>query len=300
MSLSGVDLNLLVALDALLTERNVTRAAERMSLGQSAMSAALARLRKQLGDPLLVREGRTYRLTTLAESLVEPVREAIAAADQVLGVRRPFDPRTDERAFSVIASDYVTLVLLRPLLAALAVEAPGVRISIMATGGDFDDRLRRGSADLLIYPVDLAEPLSGLPRTVLFSDEFVLVADRDNPDVADELDVDAFTRLPYAGIGGAVPAVVESQLEALGVVPRLEAVTQNHVILPFLVAGTRLVSFVPQRLLRSMSAHAQVRTVRFPIELRPLVEAMYWTTRSSDDPAHRWLRARLVEQAARI
>ena len=83
-------------------------------------------------------------------------------------------------------------------------------------------------------------------------------------------------------------------------VPRLEAVTQNHVILPFLVAGTRLVSFVPERLLRSVSAHVQVRRVRFPIELRPLVEAMYWTTRSSDDPAHRWLRARLVEQAERI
>ena len=90
MSLSGVDLNLLVALDALLAERNVTRAAERMSLGQPAMSAALARLRKQLGDPLLIREGRTYRLTTLAESLIEPVREAMVAAEQVLGARQPF------------------------------------------------------------------------------------------------------------------------------------------------------------------------------------------------------------------
>ena len=300
MSLSGVDLNLLVALDALLTERNVTRAAERMSLGQSAMSAALARLRKQLGDPLLVREGRTYRLTSLAESLVEPVRDAVAAADQVLGVRRPFDPRTDERTFVVIASDYVTLVLLRPLLTELAVEAPRVRISVMATGGDFDDRLRRGSADLLVYPVDLAEPLSGLPRTVLFSDRFVLVADRDNPDVDDEVDVEGFSRLPYAGIGGSVPAVVESQLEALGVVPRLEAVTQNHVILPFLVEGTRLVSLVPELLLRVVSTNALVKSVRSPIELRPLVEAMYWTTRSSDDPAHRWLRARLVEQAERI
>jgi DNA-binding transcriptional LysR family regulator len=271
-----------------------------MSLGQSAMSAALARLRKQLGDPLLVREGRSYRLTTLAESLIEPVREAVAAADQVLGVRRPFDPCTDERTFVVIASDYVTLVLLRPLLAELAVEAPRVRISVMATGGDFDDRLRRGGADLLIYPVDLAEPLGGLPRTVLFSDEFVLVADRDNPDVADEPDVDAFSRLPYAGIGGTVPAVVESQLEALGVVPRIEVLTQSHVILPFLVTGTRLVSFVPERLVRAVSADARVKTVRSPVELRPLVEAMYWATRSSDDPAHRWLRARLVEQAERI
>jgi DNA-binding transcriptional LysR family regulator len=300
VSLSGVDLNLLVALDALLTERNVTRAAERMSLGQSAMSAALARLRRQLGDPLLVREGRTYRLTTLAESLVEPVREAVAAADQVLGVRRPFDPRTDERTFCVLASDYVSLVLLRPLLIELAVEAPRVRISIMATGSDFDDRLRRGSADLLIYPVELAEPLSGLPRTVLFSDRFVLTADRDNPELGDEVDVEQFGRLPYAGISGTVPSVVESQLEALGVVPRTEVVTETHVILPFLLTGTHLVSFVQERLVRAVSGHARLRTVRSPVELRPLVEAMYWTARSSDDPAHRWLRARLVEQAGRI
>jgi DNA-binding transcriptional LysR family regulator len=299
VSLSGVDLNLLVALDALLTERNVTRAAERMSLGQPAMSAALARLRKQFGDPLLVREGRSYRLTTLAESLLDPVREAIAAADQVLGVRRPFDPRTDERVFSVMASDYVTLVLLRPLLSELAVEAPHVRITIMATGSDFDDKLRRGSADLLIYPVDLAETLSGLPRTVLFSDRFVLTADRDNPDL-DDVDVERFRTLPYAGVSGAVPSLVESQLEAQGIAPRVEVATETQLIVPFLLVGTRLVGFVQERLVRAVAPHADLRTAPSPVELRPLVEAMYWTTRSSDDPAHRWLRARLVEQARRI
>jgi DNA-binding transcriptional LysR family regulator len=300
MSLSGVDLNLLVALDALLAERNVTRAAERMSLGQPAMSAALARLRKQFGDPLLVREGRQYRLTTLAESLIGPVAEAVAAADQVLGVRKPFDPRTDERTFSVLASDYVTLVLLQPLLAELAVEAPRVRITIMATGADFEDKLRRGSADLLIYPVDLAESLSELPRTVLFSDTFVLVADRDNPEVDDDIDVERFSALPYAGISGNVPSVVESQLEAQGVVTRVEVVTETHVIVPFLLTGTRLVSLVQERLVRAVSVHANLRSVRSPVPLRPLVEAMYWTTRSSEDPAHRWLRSRLVDQAARI
>jgi DNA-binding transcriptional LysR family regulator len=300
VSLSGVDLNLLVALDALLSERNVTRAAARMSLGQPAMSAALARLRKQFGDPLLVREGRAYRLTTLAESLVEPVRDAVAAADQVLGVRRPFDPRVDERTFCVLASDYVTLVLLKPLLAELAVEAPGVRISVLATGADFDERLRRGSADLLIYPVDLAEQLSGLPRTVLFSDRFVLAGDTDNPDLDGDIGVERFSELRYAGVSGNVPSVVESQLEAQGIVPRTEVVTETHVIVPFLLTGTRLVSLVQERLLRALSQQANLRTVCSPVELRPLVEAMYWTTRSSDDPAHQWLRSRLAEQAARI
>jgi DNA-binding transcriptional LysR family regulator len=116
VALNGVDLNLLPALDALLAERNVTRAAERMSLGQPAMSAVLARLRKHFGDPLLVREGRGLVLTTLAASLVAPVQEAMAATEAVLGARPPFDPRTDARSFTLVGSDYVALVLLRPLM----------------------------------------------------------------------------------------------------------------------------------------------------------------------------------------
>ena len=299
-SLSGVDLNLLLALDALLTERNVTRAANRMSLGQPAMSAALARLRKQLEDPLLVREGRVYVLTTLAESLVVPVRDAVTAVDAVLMVRKPFDPGTAQRTFTVMASDYVMLVLLRPLLAELATEAPGVHITVNATSYDFADRLRRGSADLLIYPTDLAEHLHELPSTVLFEDRFVLIADRDNPDVDEAVDADGLGALAYAGVGGVVPALVESQLEALGIHPRIGATTQTHMIIPFLLAGTRMVSFVQERLARAVAEQARVRVVRSPIELRPLVEAMYWTPRNSDDPGHRWLRSRLVDQARRI
>ena len=100
--MNGVDLNLLPALDALLAERNVTRAAERMSLGQPAMSAVLARLGMHFGDPLLVREVRGLVLTTLAASLVAPVQEAMAATEAVLGARPPFDPRTDARSFTLV------------------------------------------------------------------------------------------------------------------------------------------------------------------------------------------------------
>ena len=193
MSRAGVDLNLLVALDALLTERNVTRAAEQISLGQPAMSAALARLRKWFNDPLLVRQGRGYVLTTLAESLQQPVRDAIGAAEAVLGVREAFDPTRDERAFNVLASDYVALVLLRPLLAELADEAPMVALTVSSVGGDNADRLRRGSADLLIYPEDLADDgYSDLSCQKLFDDRFVVVADRDNTAVDDDIDVERF------------------------------------------------------------------------------------------------------------
>src|SRR5919198_2534586 len=119
MNLKSADLNLLVALDALLTERNVTRAAERLSLGQPATSAALRRLRRLFDDQLLVRRGRVMELTPLARTLVTPVREILQGIDGLLSIRPEFDPECDERSFSVMASDYVALILLRPLLARL-------------------------------------------------------------------------------------------------------------------------------------------------------------------------------------
>src|SRR6516165_692691 len=113
MGLGGVDLNLLLALDALLSERNVTRAAERLSVGQPAMSASLRRLRKHFGDPLLVREGRTLLPTPLAGTLAPLAREAVTALEAVFDRQRGFDPLVDSRSFTIMASDYVTVILLR-------------------------------------------------------------------------------------------------------------------------------------------------------------------------------------------
>lgn len=301
MSLNGVDLNLLPALEALLAERNVTRAAERMSLGQPAMSAALARLRKQFGDPLLVRDGRDYVLTTLAESLVAPVEEAITAADVVLGVRKPFDPATDVRSFTIVASDYVALVLLRPLLAELTREAPGIRINVASIGIDNDERLRRGTADIVIYPVELAGRLAEMPSTILFEDRFVLTADRDNPAVTDEVDLSRFAELPYLAVQNqAIPSVVETQLDALGVRRRTEVTTQNFVTVPLLLTGTRLVALVQERLARLLAQQARLRILSPPAPIRTLVEGMFWNPRNANDPAQQWLRARLLDQAGRI
>jgi DNA-binding transcriptional LysR family regulator len=296
LTLIGVDLNLLPVLDALLTERNVTRAAERMSVGQSAMSSALARLRKRLGDPLLVREGREYTLSPLAESLVNPVRELLVAAEAVLGTQAPFDPATTKRAFTVMTSDYVTMVLLKPLLGEFAAEAPGVRINVVAFGPDFEERLRRAAIDLLVFPIQLASSLEDLPRKVLFEDQYVLIGDQDNPDLAGEVDIEHFRKLRYAGNS----TLIGPQLEALGLSRQSELNVQAHVVVPFLLTGTRLVSLVQERLAKAVSEQAGLRIRQSPVSLQPLVEAMYWTSRHTGDPAHRWLRARLSELAARI
>lgn len=172
MALQSFDLNLVPALSALLEERNVTRAAERLSLGQPAVSAALARLRRHFDDPLLVREGRTYRLTTFADSLLGPTREAMSALDAAVGARRVFDPAADVRTFTVATSDYAALVILRPLLARLAEDAPGVRLRPVPISMGMGEALRRSTLDLVLLPMELAGELQDLPRKALFEDRF--------------------------------------------------------------------------------------------------------------------------------
>lgn len=298
--LGNVDLNLLPALDALLIERHVTRAAERLCLGQPAMSASLARLRKHFGDPLLVRDGRGYVLTTLAESLVEPVRAAVVASEAVLGGRQDFDPATEHRAFTIIASDYVSLVLLRPFLADLAVEAPSVTLAIQPVTADNDERLRRGSADMLIFPSELNRELAELPCKRLFSDRFVLVADRDNPDIAEGVDLNRFASLPYLSVTAGQPSLVERQLDAQGVVRRADVHTEAFVVAPMMVLGTRLIAVVQERLARFIAAGTSLQILEPPFALRPLTESMWWNPRTNDDPAHRWLRRRLLDRAENL
>jgi DNA-binding transcriptional LysR family regulator len=300
-TLAGVDLNLLVALDALLTERNVTRAAERTSVGQPAMSASLARLRKHFHDPILVRQGRLLVPTPLAESLMVPVRVAVEAVESVMSRSSTFDPATDQRSFTIVASDYVTLVLLRPLIGIVAREAPGVQINVTPVIHGFADQLRRGQADLLILPPQVAGHRLAFPHELLFTDRFVLVADRHNPAVGEAVTAQEMVRLSYISYsGGALSTLLEAQLDSLGVRLRVEVSTQEFMVAPFLVAGTALVSLVHERLATAVANAAGLRIVEPGLPLQPVHEALYWNPRHTEDPAHRWLRGRIAALAREL
>jgi len=157
MKLGQVDLNLLVVLDALLREKNVTRAAERLHLTQPAVSTALARLRKVLDDPLLVKSGRNLQMTPRAEALVDPVRDVLATIEQSI-VRPPeFDPDRDRRSFSLIASDYVAVTLLRPLLARLTGLAADLRVDVTPVSDRYVTVLQRDEVDIAILPDQMLE-----------------------------------------------------------------------------------------------------------------------------------------------
>ncbi len=297
MDLHRVDLNLLVAFEALMSERSVTRAAEQMSIGQSAMSSTLGRLRKLLDDPVLVREGRGVVATPLAESLVEPVRGVLTDIEHVIARRRNFDPARDERTFSIVVTDQLATTILRPFLVQCALETPKVRFRLEPSHDHYRDRLARHEVDLVIVPKeDFTQPSETFPRQELYSDRYVVAVDRDHPDVGDSITLAQFSSLPYlATSAGDRKTVAETQLDFLGVT-RNVALTASLAAAPHLLRGTPLVTLMLERVAREIADGVHLKILEPPIpDLRPITEIMIWTKRTHLDPAHQWLRNRLSE-----
>jgi DNA-binding transcriptional LysR family regulator len=302
VKLNRIDLNLLVALDALLTDRSVTQAAKRLSIGQPAMSAALGRLRRLFDDPLLVRQGAGLVPTPLAESLVDPVRECLASVESIVSVRGTFQPDRDVRRFTVLCSDYVLFVLLRSLFAELATEAPGVLIHVTPIPLDQLDQLRDGRADLLIIPREIIRDAGArFPHAPLFTDRHVCAVAVDNPDVGDALSLDQFSTLPYLAYQAGTPySLVESQLDLREIARNAKVTTETFALAPFLLTGTRLITLLYERLGRQVAGQAGIRLLESPVDLPPITEVMYWDPRNTEDAAHRWLRERILAHAENL
>ncbi len=296
--LAGVDLNLLKALDALLQERSVTRAAQRLSLTQPTISAALARLRVLFDDELLVKTGRAMRPTPFAETLAVRVRELLGELEDILASHTNFDPARGEQTFRVLATDYSALILVHPLMEALATEAPSIRIHLESRDiAEHSDRLQRSEIDLAIVPERFSRTTT-LPSEPLFSDRFVAVAWRGNSEVSDPLTFDQLARLPYLTYSlGPLDSMVDTLLRELGHWRRADTVVESFVIGPLLLRGTRHVAFVQQRLANSLEHAAELRMLEPPCEIPPVVETLTWHPRSTNDPGHRWLRQRILQVA---
>jgi LysR family nod box-dependent transcriptional activator len=302
-ALRRMDLNLVLPLDALLEERHVTRAAESIGIGQPAMSAALARLRRLFGDPLLVRNGRVHELTPMGQSLVEPVRAVLTGLEQLLATTPHFDPGTDERTFTVVASDYVTLVLLRPLLERLYDEAPHVAVNVIPVSGATQVELERSQVDLVIMPRELAGPaMAHFPQRTLFTDRYVAAVWNQHRDVGSTLDRDQLTRLRYVRYNATTsgPAFVDLQLARLGIEPNVALTTLSFTLVPWLLPGTSLFAFVHERLVNSTPVRGELRILEPPVPLLPIEETMYWHPVFHNDPAHHWLRERVTTLAANL
>lgn len=290
----AIDPGLLPVLDVLLQERNVSRAAQRLGRTQPAISHALARLREQLGDPLLVRVGQRFALTPRAEALREPLRALLAELTALLRPPPAFDPATAQRAFRLIATDYIAAVVLPPLIERLRSAAPGVDLVLRPPSADYAALLRDGEADL---GFTVARPdEAGIRARKLFSDRFVCVLRSDHP-VGARLDLAAYLRLPHALVAplGNPGNFVDSALAELGHGRRRIALTVPHFFLaPALVAASDLVITLPDRVARLVSREHALRVVPLPIRMAAFEVSLAWHERVHHDPGSAWLRAEII------
>jgi DNA-binding transcriptional LysR family regulator len=299
--LANLDLNLLVTLDALLRERNVTRTSEHLGVSQPAVSGALARLRRHFGDPLLTRVGNRYELTPLA------ARVAVLTGPALAGVRRVFDSTAEfdasrlDREFTLVISDYAATIL-GPLVAReVGRLAPGVRLRLEQTtpyAVDHAEATLRG-ADGLIVPHGF---VTDLPYLDLFEDRWVCIVSADHPEVGDTLTLEHLGALPWVMYVDRPTAFAPAarQLRMLGIEARVAAAVDGFVQMPFLVAGTRRIALIQERLARLLGPVAGVRIFDCPFDVVPVAEAFWWNPMYRTDPAHTWFRELIVNAAAEL
>lgn len=302
--LRDVDANLLLALHALIEERNLTRAGQRTTMSQPAMSGALARLRKHFDDELLVRSGRGFELTPLAERLRPMVTEAVEAADTLLGNQREFDAANSSKRFTVSMSEYAMTVLAEPLIRRFGEEAPGCAIELDPLDlrrEQVENQLMR--RDLVIAPLGYDFPGHLQP---VFTDELVCVVARGNPRWRDgELTLDDLHEMPHTVAefiaAGDRRRPLEVALEQAGLGDRTVLVRVTSLLtLPYAVAGTDMCAFVPSRLARRCLEGLDLVTARTPLAPVRITEAAHWHPRREKDPAGVWLRRLLYDVAVDV
>lgn len=302
MRLGHFDLNLFVALDALLDTASITRAAERLHLGVSATSAALGRLREHFGDELLVQVGRRMELTPLAQSLRAPVREVLLRSQATLATRPDFDPATARRHVVFHTTDYTATVLLAPLSQALESEAPGLTLDIVPLGDRNLERLERGEVDLALYPA--ANASAEHPSEALLEDHFSCLVWTGHHLPPEGLTAEHYraARHVAARFGERrVPTVDEVHLsQHLGVQRQVVTTASSFNELPALVVGTQRIATLQTRLARMYARILPLRLLPLPFELPPLQLVMQWNRHAEHDAAHRWLRQRLKRLAGAL
>ncbi|MEN3354350.1 MAG: hypothetical protein V7640_2508 [Betaproteobacteria bacterium] len=289
MNLNSLDLNLLVALDALLLEANVSRAAMRIGLSQPAASHALQRLREVIGDPLLVRVGARMELTPRAQALRGPLAHAL---DQVRGLftRDDFDAAKSERQFRLMMPDLAVELLMPPLMKKITALAPNVRLDIVPWRGPaiFSAEFAR-TIDMVI---SIGNAFKGFHRQLLYTDKDALAVRRGHP-VGTRLrrrDVFLNARHLAVVIRGQNEDLLEGWLRGKGIERRIALVVPGYIEALHVAARTDLVAFVPRRLIGALSKQLLLMTVAPPFDPGIDEQFMFYPTRAQMDPGSIWLR----------
>ncbi|MCP1849329.1 DNA-binding transcriptional LysR family regulator [Bradyrhizobium sp. USDA 4518] len=294
MNLNSLDLNLLVALDALLREANVSRAAMRLNLSQPATSHALQRLRDLIGDPLLVRTGARMELTPRAQALRSPLAHAL---DQVraLFVSDDFDAARSDRHFRLMMPDLAVELLMPPLMEKVTQIAPNVTIDVVPWRGPaiFTPEFAR-TIDLVI---SIGDSFKGFHRQRLYTDSDALAVRRGHGVGTKLKKREAFLAARHVAvvIRGQDEDLIDSWLRAKGIERRIALVVPGYIEALHVTARTDLVAFVPRRLISALSKQLSLMTVTPPLDPGIDEQHMFYPTRAQLDPGSLWLRKLMLE-----
>ena len=304
MQLNRFDLNLLIALDALLHEKNVTRAAERVFLSQPAMSASLQKLRDFFQDQLLVRVGRDMDLTPRARSLMQPVREALLKVQATLGTQATFDPATVRRTFTVIATDEAVPELVPRVLGRLAREAPQIQCHVEQVSQTSLTRLAYGDADLcLSLDITRLYGLREFPETLqsvpLRAVRWVCVMSQEMAIPGDTMSLADYQALPhiFARPNGHTAPVEELVRRLIGMDLNVRATTQSLLEMLFMLPGSPFAATVPERVARLVLPLVPLKIFALPFAALDGHEILLWHPRNESDPGHTWLRSLFIDVA---
>ena len=296
MRFNHLDLNLLVALDVLLEEQNITRAAERLHMTQSATSGVLGRLRTYFEDELLVQVGRKMQLTPYAMELATPIREVLLTIKSSITAKPVFDPTTSKRHFRLVTSDYLISVLFARVIQKIHQEAPNITFEMLGPSDNSGELLIRGEVDLMIVPERYI--IEGHPSKLLFEEEHVCVVWQGNTQVGDTLTLEQYMDMGHVSVGFGRTrhmSIEEWFMNQYGFNRRLEVITNDFNTLPQLVVGTQRIATMHQRLAYLYAEYLPLRILQPPVKIPVMREFMLWHRSVEGDPMHRWLRERISE-----
>ena len=298
MLLRNIDLNLLVVLDALLTEKHVTRTGVRLHLSQPAISHSLNKLRVLLDDPLLIRQGNEVVLSALAQNLQAPLKEILGQIETLLGQSIDFVPADSQRTLRIAMSDYGAAIVLPKLLVQLRAQAPDTSLVVIQDSRQgMLEQVGQGRIDLAIgvFPALGAD----ICTEVLFEETFTCLLDRRSLPENGVLDLDSYLARPHllVSMDGNTRGEVDNVLRARGLKRRVAVNVPHWGTAPGMIADTDLILTVATRTLTNVPFGDTLVAMAPPLTVAPFNYVQAWHNRFNQDPAHRWLRE-LVRQVS--
>lgn len=296
MRFKGLDLNLLVALDVLLTEKNVSHAADKLFLSQSATSGALARLRDYFRDDLLIQVGRKMVLTPRAMALAGRVRAALVQIDGTIIQAPEFDPATVVRTIRIIASDFITIAVLKDAIRRIAAAAPGLTIVIEPPADAPSELVERGEVDILAMPEVFLSP--NHPSERFFTDGYVVVCWTGSKAFGETITAEEFFAARHATVMFRTPTYETWFLKNRGQERKIAAVAGSFAALPFLVEGTDNLALMHRSLAHTFARLMPLRIMPSPVDIPELVECLQWHAYAEGDECLAWVREQIKASVA--